>query len=232
MRVLPAGTGPASLMGRIGYGLASYTMLISVSLARRKRVRPALVTTSRIRASRAWRRARARRPATAMRGAQQGREAVQGPSERVEVVLHPVAGHRLDDHPGAVGRQGLADVPGGADGIAHVVEAVEHGDEVISAARERVGRRDLEPDPVAHACLGCPLPRGRDRALVIVGADERGGGEGLGHQDRRRAVAAADVRHRRAAFEQGRVACGKDSGQKLTDLSVFPVFTAGQYCLK
>jgi hypothetical protein len=36
------------------YGLASYTALISVSLARRKRVRPAWVATSRILASPAW----------------------------------------------------------------------------------------------------------------------------------------------------------------------------------
>jgi len=41
-------------MCRVGYGLASYTTLISVSLARRKRVRPAWVTTSRILASPAW----------------------------------------------------------------------------------------------------------------------------------------------------------------------------------
>ena len=36
------------------YGLASYTALTGVSLARRKRVRPAAVITSRIRASPAW----------------------------------------------------------------------------------------------------------------------------------------------------------------------------------
>jgi AAA ATPase domain len=41
-------------MCREDYGLASYTTLISVSLARRKRVRPPLVTTSRILASPAW----------------------------------------------------------------------------------------------------------------------------------------------------------------------------------
>ena len=39
---------------RAGYGLASNTALNGVSLARRKRVRPARVTTSRIRASPAW----------------------------------------------------------------------------------------------------------------------------------------------------------------------------------
>jgi SAM-dependent methyltransferase len=38
----------------VGYGLASNTALISVSLARRKPVRPAWVTTSRILASPAW----------------------------------------------------------------------------------------------------------------------------------------------------------------------------------
>jgi hypothetical protein len=39
---------------RAGYGLASNTALNGVSLARRKRVRPAWVTTSRIRVSPAW----------------------------------------------------------------------------------------------------------------------------------------------------------------------------------
>ena len=60
------------------------------------------------------------------RRAQQRRERVVGPPDRVEVVLDAVAGRRLDDHPGAVGRQRAADVAGRADRVAHVVQAVEH----------------------------------------------------------------------------------------------------------
>ena len=49
-----AGLDRASPASRAGYGLASNTALNGVSLARRKRVRPAWVTTSRILASPAW----------------------------------------------------------------------------------------------------------------------------------------------------------------------------------
>ena len=51
---------------------------------------------------------------------------VEDAPDRVEVVLDAVVGERLDDHPGAVVGERLADVRRGADGIAHVVQAVEH----------------------------------------------------------------------------------------------------------
>ena len=62
-------------------------------------------------------------------------------------------------------------------------------------------RRDLELDAVGDAGLVRALARRLDRALVVVGADERRVRERLRHQDRRGAVAAADVGHRRAALE-------------------------------
>ena len=49
-----------------------------------------------------------------------------------------VVGKRLDDHPRAVFRERLADVRGGADGIAHVMQAVEDGDQVVVSARETI----------------------------------------------------------------------------------------------
>src|SRR5205823_3245083 len=59
-------------------------------------------------------------------------ERVVDPAHRVEVIRQRVAGQRLDDQPGAVRVERLPDVPGRADRVAHVVQAVEGGDEVIA----------------------------------------------------------------------------------------------------
>ena len=126
------------------------------------------------------------------RRAQQRRERVVGAPDRVEVVLDAVAGLRLDDHPGAPRGERRVHVTGRADRIAHVVQAVEHGDQVVLA---RVGRRGLglEPRPLGHpGLLGAPAGR-LQRAGVGVEAGEARTGKGLGHQHRRGAVAAADV---------------------------------------
>ena len=88
------------------------------------------------------RRAPGRPPATASAGVQIIVEArVEDAADRVEVVLDAVVGERLDDHPGAVGGQRLAHVRGGADRVAHVVQAVEEGDQVVAAARVVLGAR-------------------------------------------------------------------------------------------
>jgi hypothetical protein len=81
-------------------------------------------------------------------GAEYRREGVVGAADRVEVVLHAIAGLGLDDHPRPVVGERAAHVAGGGDGIAHVVQAVEAGDQVIARAGESVGAGDLEAQPV------------------------------------------------------------------------------------
>ena len=122
-------------------------------------------------------------------------ERVVDPAHRVEVLRQRVAGQRLDDQPGAVRVDRLPDVPGRADRVAHVVQAVEGGDEVVPGPGEGLRGRDLEPGPVGQPGVGGALARGVDGRLVVVRADDRGRGVGLGQQHGRRPVAAADVGH-------------------------------------
>ena len=78
---------------------------------------------------------------------------------------------------------------------------------------ERRGRGDLEADPVGEAGVGGALAGGVDRALVGVEADDGRRRVGLGEQQRRRAVAAADVGDVRAGGELGLDAVeGRDPG--------------------
>ena len=84
-------------------------------------------------------------------------------------------------------------MPGRADGVTHVVQAVEHRHQVVVLAGVAGGGLDLEADAIAHAGLLGAAAGGLDRLVVVVGADERRVGEGAGHDDRRGAVAAADV---------------------------------------
>jgi hypothetical protein len=127
--------------------------------------------------------------------AQVVREGVVGAPERVEVLLNGVARKRLDDHPGAVRGQRLADVAGGADRVAHVVQAIEHGDQVIALAGESGSGCDLEADAPLQACRLGLLASQLDRALVVVEAGEGRAREGLGHEAGGGSQPAADVGH-------------------------------------
>ncbi len=82
--------------------------------------------------------------------AQERGERVVDTADLVEVVGHSVAGGGLDDHPGAVRREHLPDVTCRADRVAHVVQAVEAGHQVVWAAAESLRRRDVEPDLAAY----------------------------------------------------------------------------------
>jgi hypothetical protein len=135
--------------------------------------------------------------------AQQHREAVVQPPDRVEVVLLAVAGGRLDQQPGAVVGEGAADVGGRPGGVAHVVEAVEGRHQVVAVPGEGAGRGGLEADPVGDAGLGGGLAGPVDRPLVVVEPGEGRLRVGLGHDDGRGAVAAADVGDPRPRLELG-----------------------------
>jgi hypothetical protein len=80
----------------------------------------------------------------------------------------------------------------GTDRVTHVVQAVEEADQVVGAIERRCGC-GLEADPVGKAGIGGPLTGRVDRALVSIEADDVGGRVGLGEQQGRCAVAAADV---------------------------------------
>jgi hypothetical protein len=94
-------------------------------------------------------------------------------------------------------------VGGRGQRVAHVVQGVEHRDQVVAAARVGVGRGDLEADPVADPGLGGRLAGPLDRPVVIVEADKGRPGVGLGHDDGGGAVAAAHVGDQGARLEPG-----------------------------
>ena len=134
------------------------------------------------------------------RHADHRRAGIVEPADRVQIVLQAVAGHRLDDHPGAVRLQRLADMRGRAGRIAHVVQAVEEGHQVEVRCRIILGRADLEAGVRRDA-----MRRWRARApprssRMEVVADEVRLRERLGHQHGRPAVAAADIGHLGAAL--------------------------------
>ena len=88
------------------------------------------------------------------RTADESREPVEDPADRIEIVGEIVMGEGLDQHEGAVGVERPADMGGGALGVAHVVQAVEAGDEVVVVAGIVLGEPDLE------AGVRCPMRHG------------------------------------------------------------------------
>ena len=124
-------------------------MLNGVSVARRKRLNPADVTTSRMRASPAW----APRHSPTSCDREQGvhnsveKRIVDSPY-RIQIVLQLVVGKGLDDHPRAVLGQRLPDVRSRPDRVAHVVQAIEDGDEVVVFAGKILCLCHLEGDAV------------------------------------------------------------------------------------
>ena len=125
--------------------------------------------------------------------AQEQRAVVVQPTDRVEGALDRVGGVRLDQQPCAVRSQRLADPPSGTERVAHVVQAVEGGHQLVSGAREGLCRTYLEGDPVRDTRIGGLLARELDRLRVVVRADDRALRKGLAEQHRRRPEPAADV---------------------------------------
>src|SRR5258707_5904002 len=88
-------------------------------------------------------------------------------------------------------------------GIAHVVQAIEKCDEVVVVPRIVLGLRDFKSNAVADTGFLRALPRGLDRLIVIVEADEFRLRVGLCHQDGRGAEAETDVSHFATALQSG-----------------------------
>jgi hypothetical protein len=90
-----------------------------------------------------------------------------------------------------------------ADRVAHVVETVEEAHEVEADAVVVLGGGLAERHPVSDTAIGGALTRGGDRRGMEVVAGEHGVRVRLGHNHRRRAMAAADVGDGGARFELG-----------------------------
>ncbi len=110
----------------------------------------------------------------------------------VEVGLQGVLRERLDREDRAALGQVAAGVPQGTHRVAQVVQRVEVADQVVRAG-VRLGVAHLEGHPVGHPGRLGRRGRSPDRLLVVVDPDEPRPREGLRHQDRGRAEAAAHV---------------------------------------
>ena len=112
----PVRASPRPASGRVGSGSTSKTRLKGVSAARRKRLKPASATTSAILAGPAW--APRARPTSweSDAGVTGGSRTRSRHGRRIEVVLDPIAGGGLDDHPRPVGSEREKDVPRRPDG--------------------------------------------------------------------------------------------------------------------
>ena len=151
------------------------------------------------------------------RRADHRRGRVKNAADRVEIVLQPVIGERLDDHPCAVTGERRPDMGRRADGVAHIVQAVEKGDEIVAVARELLGRRNREDDAIADTGLFGGFAGAGDRRGMIVEAVEARFREGFRHHDGGCAVPAAHVGDLRAALELCRhaIKCGQPAAGEI-----------------
>src|ERR1700741_1678080 len=82
---------------------------------------------------------------------------------------------------------------GGADGVAHVGQAIEERDEIV-LARIVFGGGHLEAYAIGDSGLPRALGGRVDRRAMVVEPVKLGLRERLGEDDRRRAMSATDVR--------------------------------------
>src|SRR5450755_2340767 len=74
----------------------------------------------------------------------EARAAVEDAPDRIEIVLQPIFGRRLDHHKCTVRGKRTANVLERANGIAHVVNAIEARNEVVGPAGKVRCRGDVE----------------------------------------------------------------------------------------
>ena len=119
----------------------------------------------------------------------------------IQIIFAAVVGEWLHNHPRAMLRECLFDVFRSADRIAHVMQTIEVGNEVVLLAGIVCGLRHCKGH-VLQACFFGPFACGQDRGLMVIETDEDGCGIGLRHDNGRRPEPAADIRDFRALLER------------------------------
>src|SRR4051794_8074728 len=83
-----------------------------------------------------------------MRAAKRRRTGVVDAANDVQVVFHPVARERLDQHDAAIVAEGFTRAPGRAHGIPEIMEAIEEADQIETTIGERFRVCQLELDAI------------------------------------------------------------------------------------
>src|SRR5580700_8007518 len=91
----------------------------------------------------------------------------------------------------------------GADRITHVVQTIEHGDQVVVFAWKCFGLRDAKVEAILETLFSGGCAGALDGFVVIVKAKELRFWECLGHQHSGRTLAAPHIRDARAGLELG-----------------------------
>src|SRR5579872_2309421 len=89
----------------------------------------------------------------------------------------------------------------GADRIAHVVQTIEHGDQVVVSAWKRFSLRNAKVDANLKTLFGGGSAGALDRFVVIIKAKELRFREGLSHQHSGCTLAAPHIGDARAGLE-------------------------------
>src|SRR5208337_984188 len=113
----------------------------------------------------------------------------------IEILFYAVVREWLDNHPAPIRRERLQHVRCRTHRVAHIVQAVEKGHQVVAFTGILLRSRDHEPNPVIHALLLRQLLRASDRRRVIVKAKERRAWIRLCEKTRRCAEAASHIRN-------------------------------------
>src|SRR5580704_60434 len=110
-------------------------------------------------------------------------------------------GKRFDDHPSAILAQRIAHMGCCAYRITHVVETIEHRNQIVVLARKLFGLRDAKVEANLETFSGGDGAGALDRFVVIVKSEELRFWEGFGHQHCRCSLATAHIGDTRAGLE-------------------------------
>ena len=97
---------------------------------------------------------------------------IEDAPDRVEIVFQMVMSERLDDHPRAVLGQRFLDMLARANGVTHVVQAIEKCHQIIVARWKILGAGLRERDAVANTRVPRKGPGPFDRGHVVVEPEE------------------------------------------------------------
>jgi hypothetical protein len=107
----------------------------------------------------------------------------------------------LNDHPCPILSQGLPDVCGCPDRVAHVMQAIEDGHEVVVCAGKLLRLCHAEGDSVGGTITPGGLASRLNRLVMVVESEESGLRECFCHQQSGRPFPATDVGHSRPGLQ-------------------------------